>query len=125
MRSAVDRCCAKAIITRLLATWLTHLTKYDALSNGQEVVERDQDLIFVVLVSAIHVELPDVVHRKLILLQLNLVRVRCELVGEISHIVRERGGEKQDLHRAIAGEHAIHHDTVTIVSVISHTQVRA
>ena len=97
MRSAVCRCCARSRIkhrqgaeTRII----TDLTEDDTLPNRQQAVKRNEDLIFVLFVLAVHVELTNIVYRNLVLLQLNLVCVGREFVCEIAHIVRERGGEK-------------------------------
>ena len=84
---------------------MTYLAEDDALSDGQEVVERNEDLVFVLLVLAVHVELPDVVDRELVALQLDLVRVRRKLVRKVAHVVGERRREEDNLH-LVFREHA-------------------
>ena len=51
----------------------TNLAKDDALPDGQQAVQRDQDVVFMLLVSAVHVKLPDAIDGELLLLQLDLV----------------------------------------------------
>ena len=67
------------------------LAKNDALSDRQELVERDENIIFVFLVPAVHIKLPDVVDAQLLLLQFNLVGIGGKLRGECSDVVREGG----------------------------------
>ena len=49
---------------------------------------------FVFFISAIHVKLTDIIYGELVLLQLNLVRIRREFVGEVPHIIWKCSGEK-------------------------------
>jgi hypothetical protein len=55
------------------------LAEDDTLPDGQEVIERDKDFVFVLLALAVHVKLPDRVDRKLVPLQFDLVRIRGKL----------------------------------------------
>ena len=56
-------------------------------------------------VSAVHVELPNVVDSDLSLLQLDLVCIGCELVREVANIVWE-SRRKQDNLYLVLGKHA-------------------
>ena len=56
-------------------------------------------------ISAIHVELLDIVYRDLVLLQLDLVGIGGKLVREVADVVGEGGGEKYDLN-LVFGKHA-------------------
>lgn len=49
------------------------------------------------LVATVHVELTNALYRQFLLLELNLVGTRSELVGKVPHVVRERSGEEDDL----------------------------
>ena len=67
----------------------THLTENDTLPNSKQLVQRNQNIIFMVLVSTVHIELPYTLHGEFFLLQLDLVRVWCEFVGERANVVGE------------------------------------
>lgn len=41
---------------------MNHLAEDDALANCQELVEGNEDIIFVLLVPAVHIKLSDVVN---------------------------------------------------------------
>ncbi len=60
---------------------VTHLAKDNALADGEELVQRDKDVVFVLSIAAVHVELPDVVDAELLLLQFDLVCVWRDLCG--------------------------------------------
>ena len=57
----------------------TCLTENDALADGQKGVERHQNIVFVLLVSAVHVKLSDTFHAQLLFLQLDLVCIGREV----------------------------------------------
>lgn len=83
-----------------------YLTKDDALADGEELVEGDEDIVFMLFVSAVHVELPYAIDRELFLLQLNFVRIWRKLVREQTDVVGEGRREQDNLHGVRAGEHA-------------------
>ena len=82
---------------------LTDLTEDDTLPNRQKLIERNKDVIFLILILAIHVKLSNVLHAKLLLLQLDFVCTGSKFGRESSDVVWEGGGEKNDLD-AFAGE---------------------
>lgn len=84
---------------------MNHLTKDDALSNRQELVEGNKDVIFVLFVPAVHIELSDIVNAQLLFLQFDLVGVGGKFRGERSDVVRKGGGEEDNLN-ALAREEA-------------------
>ena len=59
------------------------------------------------LVPAVHIELTDVVHGYLGLLQLDLVRVRCKFAGEVTDGVWEGGRKENNLYRVLPRKHAV------------------
>lgn len=73
------------------------LAENNALSDCQKLVERNENIIFVFLVPAVHVKLPDVVDAQLLFLQLDLVGIWGKFRGECSDMVREGGREEDDL----------------------------
>lgn len=83
------------------------LAENDALTDGEETVEGDEDVVFVLGVSAVHVELPDVVDCHIFLLELDLVRVGSEFGCEDADVVGESGGEEDDLGRGGFREQAV------------------
>jgi len=76
---------------------MNHLAKDNALANCQELVEGNEDIIFVVFVPAVHIKLSDIVNTKLLLLQLDFVWVGRKFRSERSDVVRESGREEDDL----------------------------
>ena len=66
-----------------------HLGKDDTLSDGKEIIDLHENLVFRVLISAIHVKLFYPLYGELFLLQLDLVRVRRKFRGKIPHAIRE------------------------------------
>ena len=65
-------------------------------------------LVLVLFIPAIHVKLPDVVYRQLVPLQLDLVGVWREFAREVPHVIRECGGEQDNLHLLpVLGQHAV------------------
>lgn len=87
--------CSHAL--RYAVSRVSVLAEDDALANSEQVVERDENVIFVLLILAVHVELPDRVDGQLVPLQLDLVRVWRKLVREGAHVIGEGRGEKDDL----------------------------
>jgi hypothetical protein len=83
------------------------LAEDNALADGKEVIKRDEDVVFVFLALAVHVELPDRVDCQLVPFQLDLVRIRRELRGEVAYMVWEGGGEKDNLRLSVPREHTI------------------
>ena len=75
------------------------LAEDDALPNRQQSIQRNENIVFVIFILAIHVELPDRVDAEFVLLQLDFIRARCELVGELADVVGEGGGEEDNLGR--------------------------
>jgi len=53
----------------------THLAEDDTLPDGQERVQRHEDVVLVFLVPTVHVELSDTLDAKLFLLKLDLVGI--------------------------------------------------
>lgn len=51
------------------------------MADGEELVQRDKDVVFVLSIAAVHVELPDVVDAELLLLQFDLVCIWRDLRG--------------------------------------------
>jgi len=47
---------------------MTHFAEDDALTDSQERIQRDEDVVFVFFIFAVHVELPDAVDREFLLL---------------------------------------------------------
>ena len=76
---------------------LTDLTENDTLPNRQKLIERNEDVVFLILIPAIHVKLSNVFHAKLLLLQLDFVCTGSKFGREISDVVWECSGEKNDL----------------------------
>lgn len=86
-----------------------HFAEDDTLPDRQEVVKLNQDVVFVFLVSAVHVELTDALHGELLLLELDLVRIWCEFGGEGSDVVGEGSGEENDLGFIVSSKGAVQH----------------
>lgn len=84
----------------------SYLTEDDALPDRQDVVQQDKDVVFLLLRLAVHVELPYRVHRKLIPLQLDLVRVWRKVVRVLADVVWERGREQDDLRSSSSRKEA-------------------
>lgn len=84
----------------------SHARKYfaedDALPDGKQAVQLDQYIVFVIFVLAIHVELFDALDGQFFLPETNLVRLGCEFICEVSHVVGKRRGKEHDL--AITGK---------------------
>ena len=81
----------------------THLTENDTLPNRQDIIQHDQLVVFVLLARAVEEELFDRSHVHLLLLELDLVRVRREPVRELAHVVVEGRGEEDGLVAEVAG----------------------
>lgn len=60
-----------------------------------------------IFVTAIHIELTDVVNRDLVLLELYPVGIGCELVREVPDVVRECRGKQNNLYGLITRKHAV------------------
>lgn len=75
----------------------TNLTEDDALPDRQKLVEGNKDIVFMLFIPAIHVKLLDVVDAEFFFLQLDLVGVWGEFGCKGADIIRERGGEKDNL----------------------------
>jgi hypothetical protein len=76
------------------------------LADGQQTVQGDQYVVFVFLISAVHVKLPNTIDREFLFLELDLVRTWCELVCEHPHMIGESGREEDNLDMVCAREHA-------------------
>jgi hypothetical protein len=76
------------------------------LADGQQTVQGDQYVVFVLLVSAVHVKLPNTIDGEFLFLELDLVRAWCELVSEHSHMIGESGREEDNLDVMCAWKHA-------------------
>jgi hypothetical protein len=60
----------------------------------------------VLLISTVHVKLPNAIDGEFLFLELDLVRTWCELVGEHPHMIGESGREEDNLDWVCAREHA-------------------
>jgi len=73
------------------------LTKYDTLTDGEQIIEGDEDVVFMFLVFTIHVELADTFYGELFSLEFDLVGVWSDFSGVGADVVRESGGKEDDL----------------------------
>lgn len=73
------------------------LDEDDGRADGEDVVEFDEDSVFVFFVFAVHVQLFDAVDGEFLVLERDLVGVRGEAVGVLDYLVGEGGGEEDDL----------------------------
>uniref|UniRef100_A0A182QIK8 Uncharacterized protein n=1 Tax=Anopheles farauti TaxID=69004 RepID=A0A182QIK8_9DIPT len=76
----------------------TGVAEYDGLRDRQRVVQIAQRADLPLLVLDVHVELPDTFQRQLLLLHQNLHRLPHEVLRNLQHVGRHRGGEQDDLH---------------------------
>jgi hypothetical protein len=59
------------------------------------------------LVLAVHIELPDASNAELLLLELNLVGCRRKFRCKRTDMVGKRSREEKDLDRVVSGKHAM------------------
>jgi hypothetical protein len=62
-------------------------------ADGQQAVEFDEGLIFVLIRIAIHIDLPDAFHGEFLVFQGDLVGVWRKLVRITDDVLGESGGE--------------------------------
>jgi hypothetical protein len=73
------------------------LTEDDTLTDSQETVQLHQNFVLVLRIFAVHVALADPIYAKLLLFELDLVGVGCELVSKLPDVVGESCREQDDL----------------------------
>lgn len=69
----------------------THLTEDNTLPDRKQLVQGDENIIFVLLVSAVHIELPYSFNGELFLLQLNLIRIWSKFARKGTDVVWKGG----------------------------------
>jgi hypothetical protein len=80
------------------------LAKDDTLADGEQTVQGDENVVFVLLVAAVHVELADAFDGEFFSLEFDLVGVGGELVGKGADVIGEGGREEDGLVLAGAGD---------------------
>ena len=76
----------------------THLDKDDRRSNVHHLVKLDKTLIFLFLIATVEIKLTDALDSQLLMLECDLVGIRCKSCGILYHVVWKRGREENDLN---------------------------
>lgn len=76
------------------------LTENNTLADGKQGIEGDKDVVFVLLVPAVHVELPDGINAQFFFLQFNFICIGSEFGCKGADVVGEGGGEEDNLDLA-------------------------
>jgi len=83
---------AERMVSRVRIGYITHLANLaedDTLADRQELIQGHEDIVFMFFVFAIHVKLPNTLHRKLLPLKFDLVRTWSKFASKITDVIGE------------------------------------
>jgi hypothetical protein len=86
---------------------LANLAEDDTLTDRQKLVQGHENIVFVFFISAIHVKLPNALHREFLPLKLDLVCTGSKFTSEIPDVIWECCREQDNLNACSGNEACI------------------
>lgn len=86
---------------------LTNLAEDNTLTDRQKLVQGHEDIVFVFFIFAIHIKLPDALHREFLPLKLDLVCTGSKFTSEIADVIWECCREQDNLNACSGNEACI------------------